>query len=142
MEASLRDSSDPRDAAHKGAAGMFDIRPALASRILVHRNNVALARPMRGQSLGPPTRYGLGVGSPDLVGCVPVHALIVPAGTPGAVLLGRYAGFESKIGSGRPTADQRAWHDVARRFGAFVAVVRSEADAVEALERCRRGEHE
>lgn len=134
--------NDPRQSATKGTAGLIEVRPVLAEEIFVHRNSVALARPMRGRTLGPPTRYGLGVGSPDLMGCVPVHAIIVAEGTPGAVLLGRYAGFESKVGTGEMTADQREWAAAARKFGGFVAVVRDEADARDALERCRRGEHQ
>lgn len=131
--------SDSRDSANKGSAGMFDIRPALASRIMVHRNAVALARPMRGSTLGPPTKFGLGLGSPDFVGCVPVWAVLVPEGTPGAVLIGRYAGFESKVGSGRLTAEQRAWHAAAKSYGAFVTVVRTPEDAASAIVRAKAG---
>lgn len=66
---------------------------------------------------------GLGKGSPDLVGSVD----------------GRALGLELKSPSGRIEPHQQVWHDAARRRGAFVAVVRSGDEALDAVSRCRRG---
>lgn len=71
-------------------------------------------------------RYGLGVGSADLV------AILAPSG--------RWFCLEVKAESGRVDPDQAKWHERARGFGAFVAVVRSADEAREALARARRGE--
>lgn len=71
-------------------------------------------------------RYGLGVGSADLV------AILAPSG--------RWFCLEIKSATGRVDPDQVKWHSRARRFGAFVAVVRSAEEARAALERARRGE--
>lgn len=77
---------------------------------------------------GDKFRYGLGPGSPDLIGVL----------APG----GRLVGLEVKTPRGRIDADQAVWHAAARRMGAFVAVVRSEDEALQALERARKGELE
>lgn len=66
---------------------------------------------------------GLGKGSPDLVGSVD----------------GRAIGLELKSPTGRVEPHQATWHEAARRRGAFVAVVRSGDEAVDAVSRCRRG---
>lgn len=71
-------------------------------------------------------RWGLGVGSPDLVGSVG----------------GRAGGLELKAADGVVSDEQRRFHAAARRRGAFVAVVRSDAEARDAIERWRRGERE
>ncbi len=67
--------------------------------------------------------YGLGVGSPDLVGA----------------LGGRFIGLELKSDTGRLSDEQVQWHTAARRRGVAVFEVRSVEDAVAALERCRKG---
>lgn len=69
---------------------------------------------------------GLGEGTPDLVG------ILAPAG--------RVVGLEVKQPGEQPDPIQRHVHDVWRRAGAFVAVVRSVDDAVSALARARAGE--
>jgi hypothetical protein len=71
-------------------------------------------------------RWGLGVGSPDLVGSV----------------AGRAGGLELKAPDGVVSEEQRRWHTAARRRGTFVAVVRSAEEAQEAVERWRKGERE
>lgn len=75
-------------------------------------------------------RYGLGLGSPDLLG-------ILRTGTPG-----RLFGLETKTPVGRLSENQKRWHRVARAAGAFVAVARSEAEALEALGRALMGKSE
>lgn len=67
--------------------------------------------------------YGLGVGSPDLVLSVD----------------GRAGGLELKTETGRVEPHQAQWHAAARRRGFPVDVVRSEAEAVEAVQRLRVG---
>jgi hypothetical protein len=69
-------------------------------------------------------RCGLGNGSPDLVG---------------VLRGGRCFCLEVKDGTGRMGPDQRRWHDVARRWGVFVCVVRSVPESLAALERAASG---
>jgi hypothetical protein len=61
--------------------------------------------------------YGLGVGSPDLVGAVG----------------GRAFGLELKSPTGRPRPEQLAWHEAARHRGVHVAIVRTVEEAEEAI---------
>jgi len=62
-------------------------------------------------------RYGLGTGSPDLVG----HAH------------GRFVGLELKTEDGRVSEEQEDWHEAARNKGATIVVVRSVEDALEVV---------
>lgn len=68
--------------------------------------------------------YGLGKGSPDLVG------ILRP--------WGRFVCFEVKTHDGAVSAEQLKCHHVWRTFGAHVAVVRSVEDARFALNEARR----
>lgn len=97
------------------------VREALVSsgRWIGWRNNV-------GVDLGHGVRYGLGLGSPDLVGAL--------RGT------GRMCCFETKAPKRGPDANQRMWHHAARAAGIFVAVVRSPDDALAALTRAEYGD--
>lgn len=61
--------------------------------------------------------YGLGVGSPDLVGAVNGHAF----------------GLELKSPTGRARPEQLAWRDAAIRRGVHVAIVRTVEEAEEAI---------
>ena len=61
--------------------------------------------------------YGLGVGSPDLVGAVD----------------GRAFGLELKSPTGRTRPEQIQWHDAARARGVAVAVVRTVEEAEAAI---------
>lgn len=72
--------------------------------------------------------YGLGVGSPDIVG------ILGPTG--------RWFCLETKTPKGRLSEKQKEWHRMARSMGAFVAVARSVDEARAALERARNGESE
>lgn len=65
--------------------------------------------------------WGLGVGSPDLVGAVAGAALFV----------------ELKAEDGVVSEAQRIWHAASARRGAPVDIVRSEADMERAIERAR-----
>lgn len=70
-------------------------------------------------------RYGLGVGSADLVGCL--------RGS------GRLFALEVKTPEGRLSPEQLAWLGAVQRLGGFAAVVRSVPDALAALERALAG---
>lgn len=68
--------------------------------------------------------WGMGNGSPDLVGAI----------------AGRALGLELKSGAGRLSPDQERWHAAARERGGWgIYVVRSVDEAREALVRARRG---
>lgn len=68
--------------------------------------------------------FGLGEGTPDLVGSVD----------------GRFAGWELKVPGKSPKPHQDAVHKAWRAQGAFVAVVHSEDEFEESVARARRGE--
>lgn len=68
-------------------------------------------------------RYGLGPGSPDLVGIL------------GGAAGGRFLGFELKTEGGRLEPTQGPWHAAARAKGALVEVVRSVEEAEAVIER-------
>ncbi len=90
-------------------------------------NRTGRARLMRnsvGYDAEARVRYGLGVGSADLVGMLRGGRVFV---------------LEVKTASGRTTSEQQAWLDTVRRFGGFAAVVRSVDDALAALERAEAG---
>jgi hypothetical protein len=71
--------------------------------------------------------WGLGVGSPDLVGSVG----------------GRWCGLELKREHGGVVSEvQEQWHNAARKRSCFVTVIRTVEEVAPALDRCRRGEVE
>lgn len=106
------------------------IRLAVCSsgRAMVTRCNTGLAVPLAELKRGSerPVRYGLGNGTPDLVGC------LVPSG--------RVFCIEVKAEKGRVSPDQIAWAEACRARGGFVAVCRSVDEAMEAVCRAERGE--
>ena len=71
---------------------------------------------------------GLGTGSSDLIGCLSPH--------------GRLVALEVKTDRGRATQEQILFLELVRSMGGFAAVVRSADEAVDALERARRGASE
>ena len=87
--------------------------------IVLWRNNVGTAV----QADGSVVRYGLAVGSADLVG----------------VVAGRFFALEVKSERGRVTDEQRQWIALVQSKGGFAAVVRSVDEALAAVERCRKG---
>lgn len=101
---------------------MRDIRAAVArsGRARLLRNNVGFDREKK-------MRYGLSIGSPDLVGCL---------------RSGRVFCLEVKTPTGRISPEQKAWATAARKWGCFVAFVRTPAEALDALERAERGDSE
>lgn len=70
-------------------------------------------------------RYGLGIGSADLVGIV--------RGS------GRVFALEVKTDRGRTSPEQDTWLESVRRMGGFAAVVRSEEEAMSAVKRATQG---
>lgn len=66
-------------------------------------------------------QYGLGVGSPDLVGAVG----------------GRFIGMELKSPTGRLSAEQARWMEAANGRGIHLAVVREVTQAREFIEKIR-----
>lgn len=99
------------------------IRLALTDEpgLVVWRNNTGVA-----EHRGARVRYGLAVGSADLIGC----------------LGGRFVALEVKAAAGRVAPEQRQWLDLVRRNGGFAAVVRSVDEAHAAIARARKGAHE
>ncbi len=94
--------------------------------LIVLRNNVGVATHTN-EKTGKTyrTAYGLGTGSPDLVG------ILAPAG--------RWFCLEIKAPGEVPRPEQHICHRAWRKFGAFVAAVDSVASAREALARARAG---
>lgn len=82
--------------------------------LILWRNNVGM------RQIGNRTiQYGLGKGSPDLVG------LLVPEGT--------FAAIETKSATGRLTPEQRLFLDLVRRSGGVAIEARSVDDVRAAL---------
>ena len=98
----------------KETALMFEIRKALADtgRVMLWRNNC-------GVDLERKVRYGLGLGSADLIG------VLKPSG--------RFIAFEVKTPVGRLRPDQKLWIDAVRAAGGLAFVVRSAEEALACL---------
>lgn len=76
--------------------------------------------------------YGLGTGSPDLVGLLRIETI-------NGEELASWFCLEVKCPGEKPNDAQKKSHEVWRRFGAFIAVVTSPIEAREALRRARLG---
>lgn len=102
---------------------MRQIRLALneTGRVRVVRNSVGFDPQAR-------VRYGLGVGSADLVGLLRAS--------------GRVFAVEVKTATGRLSPDQRRWLQALRSLGGFACVARSVPDALAALDRAEQGASE
>lgn len=103
----------------------------LTRNIKIAINRTGRARLIRnnvGFSLEAKLRYGLGLGSPDLVGCL--------------IGSGRVFALEVKTPTGRVTTEQLAWMRACRGLGGFVCVVRSVEEALLALDRACNMESE
>lgn len=107
--------------------------------VRVVRNNTGMLEWAPEQTL----RYGLGIGSADLVGIVTVRTCCDGCciGTVSKTL-GRAFAVEVKWPDEYPTPDQRRWLASFRRFGGFACVVHSIEEATDAVTRCRTGENE
>ena len=103
-----------------------EIRAALGGveGLALFRNNVGVAKHFDDRTHAVQVvRYGLAVGSADLVG----------------VLDGRFVALEVKRPGEAPTETQRVWLALVRRCGGFAAVVTSADEARAAIERARKG---
>ena len=91
--------------------------------------NVRLFRNNTGQATDQRTgnfiRYGLAVGSSDLIGIRKVTI------TPDMVgqTIGVFASLEVKTDTGKPSTDQKKWLSMVTAFGGIAGVVRSPQDA-------------
>ncbi len=88
------------------------------------RNNVGMLVDHRGTHV----RYGLAVGSSDLIGIRPV--LVTPSHV--GQVIGQFLSLEVKSRTGKPTGEQTAWLATVTRLGGIAGVIRSIAD-LEAL---------
>lgn len=75
--------------------------------------------------------YGLGTGSPDLVGWRSIVITPDMVGKRVAV----FVGLEVKGPRGRVTFDQQNWQSILRRNGAITAIVRNVEEARDAIEK-------
>lgn len=97
--------------------------------LLLLRNSVGKAEYSNGEAKEYHVPFGLGVGSPDLVSILRVETGIAP--------IGIWLCFEVKAEEGDVDPEQEKCHAIWRRFGAIVVVVRSIAEARDALEEAR-----
>jgi hypothetical protein len=88
--------------------------------VVLWRNSTGVARPN-----DRVVRYGLCVGSSDLIG------LLAPSG--------RFLALEVKTAAGRTSLEQDQFLALVRRRGGFACVVRSVAEALAAIDRAREG---
>lgn len=98
------------------------IRDALVTsgRVMVWRNNSGMLRAEHGRVV----RFGLGLGSADLIGLV--------RGS------GRFFALEVKTPRGTASPEQRAWIAAVEAAGGFARVVRSVDEALAELEEAGR----
>ena len=103
------------------------IRLALGgeSDLTLWRNSTGMAEHLDQHGRTFRQRYGLAVGSADLVG------ILAPTG--------RMVALEVKTARGRTTPEQDQWLALVRARGGFAAVVRTVADARAAIARARMG---
>ncbi len=96
-----------------------------AIRLALNRTRrVRVVRNTVGVDADRGVRYGLGVGSADLIGMLPT---------------GRVFAIEVKTPTGRLSSHQHTWLAAVRRWGGFAAVARSTDDALDALARAESG---
>lgn len=97
--------------------------------LLLMKNSVGVAKYFDDNGKQFIVPYGLGTGSPDLVGILRV--------TVGDLVVGVWFCLEVKADEGDLSPEQRRCHEIWRRFGAIVEVVRSADEASAALARAR-----
>lgn len=104
------------------------IRLALGSGpVRLFRNNTGALRDENGRLV----RYGLCVGSSDLIG---LRRVVIDEHHLG-LKLGQFVALEVKAAKGRPTKEQVQFLDMVRRFGGIAGVVRSVEEARWLVER-------
>lgn len=108
----------------------------LQQRLMLHwsesgrrlfRNNVGVLRDARGGYV----RYGLCVGSSDLIGWTPVIVTLEMVGKPIAV----FTAVETKIGKRQTTTQQSRFISAVQKAGGIGCVARADDDVDEALAR-------
>ena len=104
------------------SALVASIRLALGkdARVVLWRNNTGSALRDFGAAGMRPLKYGLCVGSSDLIGIVAPH--------------GRLIALEVKTASGRVTREQQQFLDLVQKMGGVARVVRSVDEALRAVE--------
>lgn len=111
-----------------------EIRLALGKDpdVALFRNNVGVAD-VYNPSSGMTTklRFGLCVGSSDLIGIVRVEVR--------GIETGRFFALEVKTPTGSATEEQVRFLNLVRKFGGFAAIVTSKEEARAAVERCKKG---
>ena len=109
---------------------LHDVRAVLGLMpdVTLFRNNCGMLRDARGGVV----RYGLAVGSADLIGSLTVHPRRFP--------VARSLALEVKRPGGKLSAEQAAWLDLVRSRGWIAECVWSVEDAVSVIERARRWE--
>jgi hypothetical protein len=114
---------------------MHDAREWLGRQtdVRMMRNNVGQLEDRTGR----PVTYGLGVGSPDLVGHV---AVTVHISTGEERQIARAMAIELKAPGKRPGPDQVAWMNLKRRQGWAIGWADSLAGVIEIVEKARRWE--
>lgn len=112
-----------------------DIELALGAEpdLLLLKNSVGQARFVDAEGKEFFVPYGLGKGSPDLVGLLRI-SVVAPVDR----LVSIWFCLEVKAEGGVLSPDQEKTHAIWRRFGAFVDTVRSVGEARAALDRARR----
>ena len=106
---------------------MHAVRLALGKdpRVILWRNDVGSVERKLPNGRTIHTRYGLCVGSSDLIG------ILRPSG--------RFIAIELKTETGRPTEEQVLFLDLVRRAGGFACIVRSVDEAIQAVDRAASG---
>lgn len=109
-----------------------DIEAAIGADpdLLLLRNAVGRAKYMNGEAHEYHVPFGLGVGSPDLVGILRHQTR--------SHVLGLWLCLEVKAAEGELDPEQIECHRIWRMFGALIYTVRSVADARAALGDARR----
>lgn len=97
---------------------------AATGRVILWRNNTGALPAVGRGGRTYPMRYGLGVGGADLVG------ILKPTG--------RFFALECKTQRGKQTHEQLAWQRAVECAGGFYRVVRSQEEALEALDAATR----
>lgn len=121
--------SAPRDRTSPHSALVAEIRLALGAAeycdlaLWLSPNGDAVRWSARTASVTH-AHLGLPVGSADLIG----------------ICRGRFVSLEVKTGRAVPSAEQLRWGALVQRHGGFHAVIRSVAEALAAIDRCRAGE--
>lgn len=105
--------------------------------LLILRNSIGQAEYFNDDGKSYRVPYGLGKGSPDLVGLLRVDLLRGDVSELFEVQVAVWFCLEVKVPGEEATSEQSHTHAIWRRFGALVETVHSVAEARAALERAR-----